>query len=131
MNEQSYLFDTGAILDVYHGRARVRPYFDRLVDDTIIAYVSPLTEAELWVGLRPNEEAAHEALLALFIPLPLTSPAGRLAGDWMQTYGGKGLGWLDALIAATAAVAGVPVLTRDKRLAAVLGTNVEFFVYEG
>jgi predicted nucleic acid-binding protein len=131
MNEQSYLFDTGAILDIYHGRARVRPYFDRLVDDTIIAYVSPLTEAELWVGLRPNEQPAHEALLALFIPLPLTSPAGRLAGDWMQKHGGKGLGWLDALIAATAAVAGVPVLTRDKRLAAVLGTNVEFLVYEG
>lgn len=130
MNERSFLFDTGAILDVYHGRARVRPYFDRLIDDADVAYVSPLTEAELWVGLRPNEQETHEALLALFITLPLTSAAGRLSGEWMRRYGSKGLGWLDALIAATAAVAGVPVLTRDKWLAAILGADVEFIVYE-
>lgn len=131
-SEAGYLFDTGALIDIYHGRERVRPYFNRLLEqrEGFIAYVSPITKAELWLGLRPDELQRHEALLALFIPQPLSSAAGRLAGEWMRRFSATGLGWMDVLIVATAATVSVPVLTRDKRLAGVLGREAEFILYD-
>ncbi len=129
MSEPPYLFDTGALIDIYRGRQRIRPFFDDIVDRSVTAYVSPITEAELWFGLRSGEREQHEALLGYFIALPLTSEAGRLAGEWMQQYGPRGLGWMDALIVASAALAAVPVLTRDKRLAEVLAEEAEFIPY--
>ena len=129
MNEPSYLFDTGALIDIYRGRPRIRPFFDDLLIEAVTAYVSPVSEAELWFGLRPGEQEQHVALLNFFIALPVTSKAGRLAGEWMQRYGPRGLGWMDALIVASASLAGVPVLTRDRRLAEVLGEEAKFELY--
>ncbi|WP_374688845.1 PIN domain-containing protein [Promineifilum sp.] len=129
MTSRPYLFDTGALIDIYRGRQRIAPYFEALAEQA--AYLSVLSEAELWRSLRPGEIERHEALLARFVPLPLTSEAARLAGQWMQAYGAIGLGWMDALITATAAVAGSPLLTRDRRLAGVLANQVEFVLYDG
>ena len=130
MSEPPYLFDTGALIDIYRGRQRIRPFFDDIVGRSVTAYVSPITEAELWFGLRSGERAQHEALLGFFIALPLTSEAGRLAGEWMQQFATTGLGWMDALITATAAVAGVPLLTHDRRLANILAGQAEFALYD-
>jgi predicted nucleic acid-binding protein len=47
----------------------------------------------------------------------------------MQKYASSGLGWMDALIAATGKVADLPVLTRDKRLCNVLSSEVKFELY--
>ena len=130
MNETTYLFDTGALIDIYRGRQRIRPFFDNVINESLTAYVSPISEAELWFGLRPGEQQQHEALLSFFIPLPLMSKAGRLAGEWMQQYQARGLGWMDALIVATARLADLPVLTRDRRLAVLLAEPVEFILYD-
>lgn len=129
MSEPSYLFDTGALIDIYRGRPRIRLFFDDLLSEAVTAYVSPVSEAELWFGLRPGEQEQHEALLNFFIALPVTSKAGRLAGQWMQRYGSRGLGWMDALIVASASLAGVPVLTRNRRLAEVLAEEAKFELY--
>lgn len=130
MSEPAYLFDTGALIDIYRGRLRIKPLFDQVIDGSVGGYVSPITEAELWLGLRPGEQELHEALLGLFTTLPLTSAAGRLAGQWMQQFGAAGLGWMDALLAATATVAGIPLLTRDRRLVQVLQSEAEFVQYD-
>lgn len=106
-----------------------RPYFDDIFDSTLTACISPISEAELWLGLRPDELDRHESLLAFFVVLPLVSAAGRLAGQWMQRYQAQGLGWMDALITATAANAGLALLTRDRRLAGILAAEVKFVTY--
>jgi predicted nucleic acid-binding protein len=129
MNEPGYLFDTGALLDIYHGRERIRPYFDGILDGSLTVCISPISEAELWLGLRPDELERHESLLAFFVVLPLVSAAGRLAGQWMKHYQAQGLGWMDALLAATAANAGLALLTRDRRLAGLLSAEAEFVTY--
>lgn len=129
MSEPPYLFDTGALIDIYRGRQRIRPFLEEVIGGAVTAYVSPITEAELWFGLRPGERERHEALLSYFIALPVTSEAGRLAGEWMQRYGPRGLGWMDALIVATGALAAVPILTRDRRLAELLAEQAEFMTY--
>lgn len=124
------LLDTGCLLDIYHGRERIRPYFDEIVAGKVRPYLSVITEAELWRGLRAGEVARHESLLSLFTILPLRSDVARLAGTWMQIYQATGLGWMDALITATAHAAEIPLLTRDKKLASVLGNEADFELYE-
>lgn len=128
------LFDTGALIDIYRGRPAMRAHFQAVANGELGAFLSVVSEAELWRGVKPLEVERHEAILAHFTALPLESAAARLAGEWMQRYESRGLGWMaleqrDALIAATAREAGLALLTRDARLAGVLADKVEFEVY--
>lgn len=128
-NQAELLFDTNALIDIYRGKNSIKPYFDVILDETLLPYVSVLTEAELWRGLRADETERHELLMERFISLPLDSDAARLAGSWMQKFSASGLGSMDALISATGKVAGLTVLTRDKRLASVLSDELTFEIY--
>jgi predicted nucleic acid-binding protein len=123
------LFDTNALVDIYRGQASIEAHFESILDGSLLPYVSAITEAELWRGLHPEEVERHELILSQFISLPLDSDAARLAGTWMQKYAKSGLGWLDALITATAKIAELPVLTRDKRLVEVLAAEAKFEQY--
>jgi predicted nucleic acid-binding protein len=129
MPEPAMLFDSNALIDLYRGRPTVRPYLDALLSDNLMAYLSVITEAELWRGLRAHEVERHKALLSLFIRLPLNSVAARQAGAWMQQYATQGLGWMDALIVATAHGCNLPVLTRDLRLVKCLAHEADFEAY--
>ncbi|MBV6393636.1 MAG: hypothetical protein KPEEDBHJ_02878 [Anaerolineales bacterium] len=124
------LFDTNALIDIYRGRNVIQPYFDSIVEDMLMPYVSVVTVAELWRGLRPEELEKHELLMERFVSVSLDSDMARLAGAWMQKYASVGLGWMDALISATGKIAGLNILTRDKRLASVLSAELKFEVYE-
>ncbi|MEW6030836.1 MAG: PIN domain-containing protein [Chloroflexota bacterium] len=128
-NPPELLFDTTALIDVYRGMNRIRPYFDSILTGEIIPYVSVVTEAELWRGMRAEELARHEMIMEQFTSLPLDSDASHLAGAWMKKFVDSGLGWMDAFIAATGKMAGLPVLTRDKRLAELLSTETKFELY--
>jgi predicted nucleic acid-binding protein len=124
------LFDTTALVDIYRGRASLKNRFDAILSGDELACISVVTEAELWHGMRLEEMERHELLLSQFLALPVDSTVARLAGAWMQRYGGLGLGWMDALIVATAKAADLPVLTRDRKLAAVLAAEAEFELYD-
>ena len=123
------LFDTGALIDIYRGRPVTRPRFQSVVDGSLIGYLSVISEAELWRGVKPVEVDRHEAILSYFTIISLDSSAARLAGEWMQKYEAHGLGWMDALITATARRAGLRVLTRDAKLAQALAAESQFDVY--
>ncbi len=110
-------------------RDRVAAYFEGLFVGRGAAYLSVFSEAELWRGLRPDEAERHEALLSRFIVLPVITPVARQAGHWMPQYGPHGLGWIDACIAATGKTVDALVLTRDRRLAALLSEVTAFEVY--
>ena len=126
---QEWLFDTNCLIDIYRGRERIRPTFDRILAGELTPYMSVITEAELWRGLRAGDIEKHQALVAQFTLLPLRSEAARLAGSWMQQFQAGDLGWMDALITATAKVNGVTVLTRDKKLARLLAREAHFTLY--
>lgn len=128
-DQAELLFDTNALIDIYRGKNAIKPYFDSILDGILLPYVSVMTEAELWRGLRADETERHELMMERFISLPIDSEAARLAGSWMQKYSSSGLGWMDALISATGKVASLAVLTRDKRLATVLSSELKFELY--
>lgn len=123
------LFDTTALVDIYRGHEAIRNYFDSILAGNVLPYISAITEAELWRGLRLEEVERHELILRQFITLPVESGVARLAGAWMQRFESAGLGWMDALIVATARGAELRVLTRDHRLANVLAAEAEFEAY--
>lgn len=125
------LFDTNALIDIYKGRERIQPYVQKLINDELDGYLSVISEAELWQGLRVGETERHLALVSQFVSLPLNADAAQQAGLWMGSYRKIGLGWMDALICATGFVMNVPVLTRDKRLISVLKEEerIRFEVY--
>lgn len=129
MAKPELLFDSTVLIDLYWGQAALRPFFDALLAGDLMGYLSVITEAELWRGLRAHEVQRHEALLGLFTRLPLDSAAARQAGSWMQQYEPAGLGWMDALIVATAQQAKLTVLTRDLRLAQCLTHEANFQTY--
>jgi predicted nucleic acid-binding protein len=127
--QSELLFDTTALIDIYRGKDGIKSYFDRILDGALLPYISVLTEAELWRGLRADEVERHLLLIEQFVSLPLDSDASRLAGTWMQKYFSSGLGWMDALICATSKVAGLNVLTRDEHLVNVLSAETSFENY--
>jgi len=128
-NPLELLFDTTALVDIFRGKSGIKKYFDLILDGSLLPYVSVLTEAELWRGLHADEVERHELIMERFVSLPLDSDAARRAGIWMQKYSTSGLGWMDALISATGKVAGLTVLTRDKRLKTVLSAEADFELY--
>lgn len=130
MSEMGYLFDTGALIDIYRGRSRIQPYFNALIEGRPAAFISVVSEAELWQGLRQDELSRHDALLSRFNTLPINSESARMAGGWMQLYKTRGLGWMDALMVATAHKNQLVVLTRDRRLVSLMERDAGFVVYD-
>jgi len=129
MQTAGMLFDTSALIDIYRGRPVMRARYQSVVDGKLGGDVSVISEAELWRGVKPVEVDRHEAILSYFTLLPFDSGAARLAGGWMQRFEAQGLGWMDTLIVATAKESGLPILTRDAKLAQVLAGEAHFEVY--
>lgn len=129
-DRRELLFDTNCLIDIYHGRERIRSHFQAVTTGQVNGYLSVITEAELWRGLRTGEVERHDMLINRFMVLPLHSEAARLAGIWMQQYWHSGLGWMDAFITATAKITNLTLLTRDKRLVQVLANEAPFKLYE-
>lgn len=130
MSDLTYVFDTNALIDIYRGRQRIKPTFDQLITGELRGFISVITEAELWRGLRPGELDIHNALIEQFTVLPLNSEAARLADSWMAQFEPAGLGWMDAFIAASAKLSGMSLLTRDRKLASLLTKDLNFVVYD-
>ncbi len=52
MSRQELLFDSTGLVDLYRGQVALQPYLNALLNRDINAYISVITEAELWRGLR-------------------------------------------------------------------------------
>jgi len=60
-----WTLDSVALIDWYCGRGGVLPYLEKILDKQTSGAFSTISELELWQGIRPGEEARHEAMLAL------------------------------------------------------------------
>ena len=110
-----WVFDTVVLIDYFCGRSGVRPYLEAILNEQATGAFSTISELELWQGLRPGEEARHEALLSLLERVPLDSDIARLAGEMRREVGLHKLSLPDAAIAATAKYLGRTLVTRNTR----------------
>ena len=111
----TWMLDTVALIDYYHGRRGVVPYLEAILDEEAAGAFSTITELELWQGIRPGEEERHEAMLALLERVPLDSAIARRAGQLRQQAGLDRLSLPDAAIAASADLNDYALLTRNTR----------------
>jgi predicted nucleic acid-binding protein len=108
-----WMFDSVALIDYYHNRPAVVPYFEMVLNGQVSGAFSTISELELWQGVRPGEEERHEALLALLERVPLDSAIARRAGDLRRRVGLDKLSLPDAAIASSAELTGRVLLTRN------------------
>lgn len=108
------VIDTDILVDHLRGQAATSEWLESQDADLV---VSAITVAELFAGVRGERDSrALEKFLLAFAVLPATDEIARLAGQYRRTYGpSHGTGLADALIAATASVLGVPLVSFNRR----------------
>lgn len=110
------LVDTGVLIDVLRGH---EPAADELVRRRRagILHSSVVVRAEVLAGMGPHEEARTRELLDGFEWHPvddvIAEEAGRLGRRWLPSH--RGIDTADLLIAATARILDMSVMTRNMR----------------
>lgn len=114
---KTVLVDSDIVIEVLRARdAAMLARWDELSQSEAMILCSPVTVAELWRGVRPNEERSLRELFAALTCIPIDHDIGRVAGDFLRQYTkSHNLDLGDALIAATAAIHKVELWTRNRR----------------
>ena len=110
------LLDSDVIIDALRGRAETVAELRRLEAAGTATYTCAVSVAEIFVGVRPGEEARTEAFFEARGDITIDAATGRRAGTYLARYAGShGLEIADALIAAAATTAGLHLWTRNTR----------------
>ncbi len=102
MIKERIVVDTDIFIDLLRGYEEAREYFRNIEDNQFDAYVSVITESELFSGETSNqliESAKIESLLKLFKVIDVNRAIAKKAGQFRRIYR---ISMADALIAATA-----------------------------
>ena len=114
---KAVLLDSDVLIEVARGRDRtLLARWEHLSRSDAAIFCSPVTIAELWHGVRPQEGKALEDLFGSMTTLPIDAEVGRRAGEYLRQFAKSHRVELgDALIAATAAIHKVALWTRNRR----------------
>jgi len=108
------LLDTCVIIDLLRGKTAALDFVEALAGTPAL---SAVTVTELVAGCRnAKERRAIDALLSHYIIHDIGLEIAALAGDYIRRYGpSHDMDPIDGLIAATAAVLGLPLATLNLR----------------
>jgi len=111
-----HLLDSDVLISSLRGTLGVLAFVEDLFRDEVPA-ISALSYFEVWVGVRPKEESAILGFLSSLTILPVDERVAEAAGSYVRSYRKKGmtLGSIDALIAATAKVNELVLVTSNTR----------------
>lgn len=104
------VLDTDVLIDVLRGRVAARSFLED-VADRFVPCCSVISVAELFVGMRPEEEAGTRTFLDSLVILPATQEIAETAGQFKKRSASRRLELADCLIAATAFVEGATLAT--------------------
>jgi predicted nucleic acid-binding protein len=99
-----YLLDTSVIIDALNEKKDRNALLLGLVEGGHTLACCPVNVAEIYAGLRPEEERRTASLLNSLQFFPITFPIAELAGRLKRIHGGRGktLAIPDTMIAAVA-----------------------------
>ena len=110
---QLFLFDTDIITDYLRGFDDALKFFESFDHNFSTSVV---TIAELYSGVREEEQQELEYFMSLFTVFPLTVEIAKEAGFLRQSYfKSHGMGLADAMIAATAKANGATLVSLNVR----------------
>lgn len=126
---QTVLLDTSVLINLLHGKREPTALLLDLASRGVNLAVSCITVAELFAGMRENEQTATEELLSTLDCLPVTPEIARLAGliRAAQRRLGKTFALDDLMIAATAILHDSQLITDNRKDFEVPG--VKLFPY--
>ena len=111
------LLDTSVLIDVLRSRHGRRELLAELVRGGHGLTTSALNVAEVFVGMRPEEQTETEAFLEVLDCYALSKTAGQLAGTLKSKWARKGrtLTLADAIVAAVALEHGCTLMTDNRK----------------
>jgi len=111
-----FLVDTTILIDFFRGRIEAVQTLSMLVEEGPLG-CCPVTVAETFSGVRPEERPKVEDFFAALVYHPISYETARLAGEYRKDYQTKGitLSISDALIAAVAVKSSLTLITKNVR----------------
>jgi hypothetical protein len=111
------LLDTSVLIDALRSRRERRQWLASMVRAGHTLATSALNLAEVFAGMRPDEEAQTKAFLAALdcheIDASVAEEAGKLKSLWAKK--GRTLTLADAIVAATALQLACPLATDNRK----------------
>jgi predicted nucleic acid-binding protein len=110
------LLDSDVIIAWLRGSESVAGAVMNLLETGHNLLWTPVSVAEIFAGARKTESARVETLFLILETLPISETIGKEAGRYLQKYSkSHSLELGDALIAASASVAGLSLWTLNKK----------------
>lgn len=111
------LLDTSVLIDVLRRKRGRRELLAELAREGHTLATTALNVAEVYAGMRSQEEAQTEVFLGALDCYELTGVAGRLAGSLKSSWARKGrtLTLADAIVAAVALERGCVLMTDNRK----------------
>lgn len=110
------LLDTDILIDLFHSNPLALLFIDRQNQAHEELAISAITLVEILGGMRPGEDARTARLLHQFAVIEIDEAIARQAARFLRTYAGRHrIQTSDAIIAATAFLRGLDIVTRNVR----------------
>ncbi|NIW00283.1 PIN domain-containing protein [Candidatus Saccharibacteria bacterium] len=114
MNKSFLLIDTDVIIDYLRNRPEAVEFLEQSDSNF---YISPITIAELYAGVRDGDERIKlETFVEAFQSIPVDDSIAQQGGLFKRDYGkSHGVGLADAIIAASSEKMGAILVTLNKK----------------
>ena len=107
------LLDTDVVVDFLRGHNRAVAYLNNHLNEIIL---SSIVVAELYAGIRDDEQERLDEFVSLFPVLPITPEIAKAGGLLKHDYHrSHGVGLADALMAATAIINNAELKTLNRK----------------
>lgn len=113
----SILLDSDIVIEILRSRDQlVLSQWRALASAGTLVLFSPVSAAEIWAGVRPNERGATSLFFSHLNCVPVEYKTGELAGEFLCQFSKSHNVMLgDALIAATAILSQAALWTRNRK----------------
>jgi hypothetical protein len=111
-----YLLDTDVLIDHLRGEEKAHQFLGQLTPETSLVFYSVISKAEIYSGVRPNEEKDVVFLFKSMNEVPVDGKTAEDAGKYRREFlATHGLLLPDALIAASAKSVQAALITLNKK----------------
>jgi predicted nucleic acid-binding protein len=118
-----YLLDSGLVLRHLRNDAQAVALLRELGRRSRLS-VSTITHLEVYAGMKPHEQYATRKLLSRFTACVVTEDVAQRAGEYLRDYGASGLSIPDAVIAATAVLESMTLVTLNPKHFQIRGVSL-------